>query len=77
MRCSHREQGERLLLDALQCALDLSSNLGAYAVEVNALDAAAVAFYARYGFTPLLDNPKHRYLPMATLQEALEPNQKS
>jgi hypothetical protein len=64
------------LLDALQCALDLSSNREVYAVEVNALDADAVALYVRYGFTPLLHNPKHLYLTMATPQKARGPNQK-
>jgi GNAT superfamily N-acetyltransferase len=63
--------GEGLLLDALQRSLDLSGNLGAYAVEVGALDDAAIAFYVRYGFAPLLDNPKHLYLPLATIDKAL------
>jgi predicted N-acetyltransferase YhbS len=63
--------GEGLLLDALQRAMDLSKNLGAHAVEVDALDDSAGSFYAKYGFKPLLDNPKHLYLPMATLEKVL------
>lgn len=63
--------GEGLLLDALQRSLDLSSNLGARAVEVDALDDSALAFYLKYGFTPLLDNPKHLYLPLATIEKVL------
>ncbi len=63
--------GEGLLLDALQRSLDLSDNLGAHAVEVYALDDPAVAFYVKYGFAPLLDNPKHLYLPMATIEKVL------
>ena len=63
--------GEGLLLDALQRSLDLSGNLGAHAVEVDALGDSAVAFYIKYGFAPLLDNPKHLYLPMATIEKAL------
>lgn len=63
--------GERLLLDALQRSLDLSGHLGAHAVEVNALDNSAVAFYLKYGFAPLLDNPRHLYLPLATIKKAL------
>lgn len=63
--------GEGLLLDALQRAVDLSANLGAYAVEVDAIDDSAAAFYAKYGFVPLLDNPQHLYLPLATLEKAL------
>lgn len=63
--------GERLLLNALQRSLDVSENLGAQAVEVDALDDAAVAFYVKYGFAPLLDDPKHLYLPMATIGKVL------
>ncbi len=64
--------GEGLLLDALQRALDLSRNLGAYAVEVEALDDSAVAFYVKYGFVPLLDTPKHLYLPLSTIEKVIK-----
>jgi GNAT superfamily N-acetyltransferase len=63
--------GETLLLDALQRALDLSSGIGVYAIEVDALDDQAAAFYQRYGFSPLVDNPRHLYLPIATVEDLL------
>ena len=63
--------GEGLLLSALQLSLDLSRSLGAYAVEVDAIDGSAAAFYVNYGFVPLLDNPKRLYLPMASIQKVL------
>lgn len=63
--------GERLLLDALQRSLDLSAGLGVHAVEVDALDDAAAAFYRKYGFTPLLDDPLHLYLPIVTVEDIL------
>lgn len=63
--------GEKLLLDALQRSLDLSDNLGAHAVEVDALDDSAISFYVKYGFAPLPDNPKHLYLPLATIDKVL------
>lgn len=63
--------GEKLLLDALRRSLDLSGSLRAHAVEVEALDDSAVAFYLKYGFGPLLDNPKHLYLPVATIEKVL------
>ncbi len=63
--------GEALLLDALQRTLDLSSKLGVYAVAVDALDEAAAAFYRKYGFSPLLDDPLHLYLPIATAEKLL------
>lgn len=63
--------GEGLLFDALQRTLTLSSDLGVHAVEVDALDDAAAAFYRKYGFTALLDNPLHLYLPIATVAQVL------
>ena len=63
--------GEGLLLDALQRSLDISSGLGVHAVEVDALDDKAAAFYRKYGFTPLLDDPLHLYLPIATVEAIL------
>ncbi len=64
--------GEKLLLDALQRSLDLSDKLGAHAVEVDALDDSAISFYVKYGFSPLLDNPRHLYLPLATIDRVLK-----
>ena len=66
--------GEVLLLDALQRSLDLSTGLGVHAVEVDAIDDAAAAFYSKYGFTPLLDDPFHLYLPIATVEDILTGN---
>ncbi len=63
--------GEGLLFDALHRTLTLSSDLGVHAVEVDALDDAAAAFYRKYGFTALLDNPLHLYLPIATVAQVL------
>lgn len=63
--------GEMLLLDALQRALDLSEGLGIHAVEVHAIDEAAATFYVKYGFEPLLDDPLHLYLPIATIETLL------
>jgi GNAT superfamily N-acetyltransferase len=60
--------GEALLMDALQRSLDLSRSLGVFAVEVVAIDDRAAAFYAKYGFMPLLDNPRHMYLPIDTIE---------
>jgi hypothetical protein len=40
-------------------------------LKVDALDDTAAAFYRRYGFAPLLDDPLHLYLPIATVERAL------
>ncbi len=66
-----RKLGEGLLLDALQRALGLSAALGVHAVEVDAIDEAAAAFYRKYGFTLLLDEPLHLYLPVAVIESLL------
>ncbi|CAN5589698.1 GNAT family N-acetyltransferase [soil metagenome] len=63
--------GDGLLLDALQRALDLSAGLGIHSVEVDAFDPAAGAFYQKYGFFPLLDDPLHLYLPIPTVEVLL------
>ncbi len=60
--------GEGLLVDALQRVIGLADKLGIHAVEVNAIDEQAKAFYEKYGFVPLLDNEFHLFLPIATFQ---------
>lgn len=64
-----RGLGEKLLLDALQRCLVLSSQLGIYAVEVMAIDSLAKAFYQKYGFVPLPDNDQHLFIPMKTIEK--------
>ena len=63
--------GEGRLLEALERAVGLSDKLGVWAVEVVAIDDAAVAFYRKYGFTPLLDSPRHLFLPIKTVGQLL------
>jgi GNAT superfamily N-acetyltransferase len=62
--------GALLLLDALRRCLGLAGQLGIHAVEVDAIDEQAKAFYEKYGFVPLQDNPLHLYLPVTTLEDA-------
>ena len=52
-----------------QC-LQLAEKLGIHAIEVVAIDPPAAAFYAKYGFVPVLDQPLHLYLPIATVRPA-------
>jgi GNAT superfamily N-acetyltransferase len=46
-------QGGRLLVDALQCALDAVALAGGRLVVVDAIDLRATGFYEHYGFTRL------------------------
>ena len=60
--------GELLLFHALRGARELSEKLGAFAVDVWAIDDDAKAFYQKYGFIALEDAPLHMYLPMKTVE---------
>lgn len=63
----HKGLGQQLLLSALRRAAVMSGEVAAHAVIVDAIDAAAVQFYARYGFVTTPGGSQTRmYLPMAT-----------
>jgi GNAT superfamily N-acetyltransferase len=64
--------GETLLMDALKRCLDLSQQIGVHAVEVQAIDDSARAFYEKYGFVPLLDGALHLFLPLTTVETLLK-----
>jgi GNAT superfamily N-acetyltransferase len=61
--------GEALLIDALERCLTIADQLGIHAVEVDAIDRPAKAFYEKYGFVALLDHPFHLFLPIATIRK--------
>jgi GNAT superfamily N-acetyltransferase len=60
--------GALLLVDALRRAEHLAGQVGIRAVEVDAIDDDARAFYVRFGFTALADDPRHLYLPIQTIR---------
>jgi GNAT superfamily N-acetyltransferase len=64
--------GEGLLIDALLRGLGLAESLGIHAIEVDAIDQRAKAFYVNYGFEPLLDNEFHLFLPIATIRSDIQ-----
>ncbi|MBO0862227.1 MAG: GNAT family N-acetyltransferase [Chloracidobacterium sp.] len=59
--------GEFLLLDVLRRAVVISEQTGLYAVVLDALTDRAKNFYLRYGFSELLDDPYHLYIPIGTI----------
>lgn len=63
-----RGLGEFLLVDALKRVAAASQTIGVHAVLVDALHEAAAAFYAAYGFVPLVDRPLTLFLPLATVR---------
>lgn len=63
--------GEALLQHAMGLALNLSQQIGLFAVVVDAKHDAAAAFYARYGFACMEDRRLSLYLTTAVIRQAL------
>lgn len=61
--------GSFLLIDALRRALQVAREIGIRAVEVDAADDGARAFYLKYDFVPLLDGANHLYSPMHVIRK--------
>ena len=38
-------------------------------MEVDALNGRAREYYLGFGFVPLLDNPRHLFLPMSVIRD--------
>jgi len=56
--------GEALLFDGIKTVA--TAPIGAHAIFADAIDGKAAAFYAAFGFTPLIKRPRTLYLPVAT-----------
>jgi GNAT superfamily N-acetyltransferase len=63
--------GGFLLRDALRRCLSLGDQVGVHAVEVDAIDDEAKAFYEKYGFLTLQDDPLHLFLPLTTIEKTV------
>jgi GNAT superfamily N-acetyltransferase len=61
--------GALLLVDALRRSMQISEQVGIRAVEVDALDDTARNFYLKFGFRPLLDDPRHLFIPMQEIRK--------
>ncbi|SIO62773.1 Acetyltransferase (GNAT) domain-containing protein [Singulisphaera sp. GP187] len=64
--------GAALLMDALERCLALADEVGIHAIQVDAIDSQAAAFYAKYGFVPLQDGDLHLILPVETARDAFK-----
>jgi GNAT superfamily N-acetyltransferase len=73
LSCRGQRLGETLLFHFLRTALQVSEQLGVFAVDLWALDDEAAAFYLKYGFLPLQDAPHHLFLPMKTVEAMFTP----
>ena len=63
--------GEALLFDAIKTVA--TASIGAHAIFADAIDDGAAAFYATFGFTPLVRRPHTLYLPVATALGLISP----
>lgn len=66
-----RGLGEALLVEALRTAVRVSETVGGFAVEVVAKSESSRAFFGKYGFVSLQDDPFHLYLPMKSVRRVL------
>ena len=60
--------GGILLVDALKRILGIADQIGIHAVTVDALHDQAKRFYEANGFLTLRDDPRHLFLPLATIR---------
>ena len=63
--------GAILIVDALEQVQDLAERIGIHAVTVDALNDKARSFYRAFGFLALKDDPRHLFLPTATIRRLL------
>ncbi len=61
--------GSLLLVDALRRSQHIAEQIGIRAVEVDAIDDEARAFYCKFDFASLLDDPHHLFLPMRVIRK--------
>ncbi len=73
-RARGRRLGEALVLDALARVVEVSRLIACLGVIVDAKDAAAEGFYAKYDFTTVDDTswPRRMFLPMQIARGAFE-----
>jgi GNAT superfamily N-acetyltransferase len=63
--------GSLVLIDALRRSLSSASQVGAFAVVVDAIDERARAFYEHYGFIRFHDDEQRLFLPLETIAKLL------
>jgi ribosomal protein S18 acetylase RimI-like enzyme len=61
--------GKLLLVDAMKRVQAASRSVGVYALLVDAKDDQAKAFYKKYGFIELVDEPMTLFLPLASFPQ--------
>jgi hypothetical protein len=66
-----RGLGKRMLLRSMKQTLSAATEVGIFALVVNAIDDAAKGWYLGldWGFVQLLDDPHHLYMSIKTLKQ--------
>lgn len=64
-----QDLGKLLLVDAMKRVQSASSDVGVYALLVDAKDDPAKSFYKKYGFIELTDEPMTLFLPLASFPQ--------
>jgi len=67
-----RGVGGELLMESFRKAVRFSSEVGIFAVTVDAKNQQAKQFYLKYGFIPLEDDELSLFIPIATIIKVLE-----
>lgn len=68
--CQGRGIASLLLTFAADLAIEASTKMGVYALELYAIDQAAYDYYRRRGFLPLKGDGKRLYAPLPTILAA-------
>jgi GNAT superfamily N-acetyltransferase len=63
--------GKHLLMDAFDRCLRVAREVAFRAIEVEAIDDQAAAFYMKYGFLSFPSDPYHLAIALETIEEAL------
>lgn len=69
--CQGEGLGKELLVNALLRIVRASSEIGIYAVRVDAINGIAKQFYLKYEFIPFKDKPLSLFLPLKTIKQEL------
>jgi GNAT superfamily N-acetyltransferase len=71
-RYQQQRVGSRLLAEALRLAVAARDTVAARLVVVDAIDAAAAAFYERRGFVDVPENPHQLFRKISDIRRSLE-----